>query len=186
MGEKKTGNRVTGGVLLFGLALAAILAAVGYRALDGADADTDESPPATPLEALEARVAEEPGDAAAWQELGFTRYGRGEFGAAATAYREATALEPDTAVLWSAYGEALVMDSKRDPLPPEAPFDRISLTLPALLASDALVFVIRGDDKREILNQAIAAGKPSPKNLPLDNGTRPPSLRAPPIPQVFI
>ena len=43
-----------------------------------------------------------------------------------------------------------------DPLPPEAPFDRISLTLPALLASDALVFVIRGDDKREILNQAIA------------------------------
>ena len=29
MGEKKTGNRVTGGVLLFGLALAAILAAVG-------------------------------------------------------------------------------------------------------------------------------------------------------------
>ena len=57
MGEKKTGNRVTGGVLLFGLALAAILAAVGYRALDGADADTDESPAATPLEALEARVA---------------------------------------------------------------------------------------------------------------------------------
>ena len=120
MGEKKTGNRVTGGVLLFGLALAAILAAVGYRALDGADAATDESPAATPLEALEARVAEEPGDAAAWQELGFTRYGRGEFGAAVTAYREATALEPDTAVLWSAYGEALVMDSKRDPLPPEA------------------------------------------------------------------
>ncbi len=99
MGEKKTGNRVTGGVLLFGLALAAILAAVGYRALDGVDADTDESPAATPLEALEARVVEEPGDAAAWQELGFTRYGRGEFGAAATAYREATALEPDTAVL---------------------------------------------------------------------------------------
>jgi cytochrome c-type biogenesis protein CcmH len=120
MGEKKTGNRVTGGVLLFGLALAAILAAVGYRALDGVDADTDESPAATPLEALEARVVEEPGDAAAWQELGFTRYGRGEFGAAATAYREATALEPDTAVLWSAYGEALVMDSQRDPLPSEA------------------------------------------------------------------
>jgi 6-phosphogluconolactonase len=30
-----------------------------------------------------------------------------------------------------------------DPLPPEAPFDRLTLTLPALLDSDTLVFVIR-------------------------------------------
>lgn len=43
-----------------------------------------------------------------------------------------------------------------DPLPPEAPFDRISLTLPALLTSDALVFVIRGDEKRAIFDQAVA------------------------------
>ena len=43
-----------------------------------------------------------------------------------------------------------------DPLPPEAPFDRISLTMPALLASDQLVFVIRGDEKRDVLDQAIA------------------------------
>lgn len=43
-----------------------------------------------------------------------------------------------------------------DPLPPEAPFDRISLTIPALLESDALVFVIRGAEKRAILEQAIA------------------------------
>lgn len=43
-----------------------------------------------------------------------------------------------------------------DPLPPEAPFDRISLTLPALLASDELVFVIRGAAKREVLNAAVA------------------------------
>ncbi len=43
-----------------------------------------------------------------------------------------------------------------DPLPPEAPFDRISLTMPALLASDQLVFVIRGDEKRDVLEQAIA------------------------------
>lgn len=34
-----------------------------------------------------------------------------------------------------------------DPLPPEAPFDRLSLTIPALLNSDALLFVIRGPDK---------------------------------------
>ncbi|MEZ5692422.1 MAG: 6-phosphogluconolactonase [Altererythrobacter sp.] len=43
-----------------------------------------------------------------------------------------------------------------DPLPPEAPFDRITLTIPALLDSDALVFVIRGDDKRAVFDAALA------------------------------
>jgi len=43
-----------------------------------------------------------------------------------------------------------------DPLPPEAPFDRISLTIPSLLASDAIVFVIRGADKREVFDRALA------------------------------
>ncbi|MXP27858.1 6-phosphogluconolactonase [Porphyrobacter algicida] len=43
-----------------------------------------------------------------------------------------------------------------DPLPPEAPFGRISLTLPALLASGEIVFVIRGDDKRAVFDAAAA------------------------------
>lgn len=43
-----------------------------------------------------------------------------------------------------------------DPLPPEAPFDRITLTIPALLKSDALMFVIKGDDKRGVFDSAIA------------------------------
>lgn len=42
-----------------------------------------------------------------------------------------------------------------DPLPPEAPFDRISLTLPALLASDRLLFVIRGAAKRAVFDAAV-------------------------------
>ena len=37
-----------------------------------------------------------------------------------------------------------------DPLPPEAPFDRISMTMPALLDSAQLLFVIRGADKAEL------------------------------------
>ncbi len=41
-----------------------------------------------------------------------------------------------------------------DPLPPEAPFDRLSLTIPALLASDVLMFVIRGDEKRALFAEA--------------------------------
>ena len=43
-----------------------------------------------------------------------------------------------------------------DPLPPEAPFDRISLTIPALLDSEELVFVARGAEKRSVLDDAIA------------------------------
>ena len=45
-----------------------------------------------------------------------------------------------------------------DPLPPEAPFDRITLTIPALLNSDALMFVIRGEAKRAVF-EAGAAGE---------------------------
>ena len=41
-----------------------------------------------------------------------------------------------------------------DPLPPEAPFDRITLTISALLDSDELVFVIRGSDKRAVFDAA--------------------------------
>jgi len=43
-----------------------------------------------------------------------------------------------------------------DPLPPEAPFDRITLTIPALLNSGELLLVMRGADKRAVLDAAIA------------------------------
>lgn len=45
-----------------------------------------------------------------------------------------------------------------DPLPPEAPFERLTLTIPALLASDTLLFVIRGEAKRALF-AAAAAGQ---------------------------
>lgn len=41
-----------------------------------------------------------------------------------------------------------------DPLPPEAPFDRLSLTIPALLESDELLFVVRGSEKRVLFEKA--------------------------------
>lgn len=43
-----------------------------------------------------------------------------------------------------------------DPLPPEAPFDRITLTMPALLGTGALMFVIRGEDKHAVFEQAAS------------------------------
>ena len=42
-----------------------------------------------------------------------------------------------------------------DPLPPEAPFDRITMTIPALLKSDALMFVIRGEEKLAVFNAGL-------------------------------
>ncbi|MGY6551546.1 MAG: 6-phosphogluconolactonase [Erythrobacter sp.] len=43
-----------------------------------------------------------------------------------------------------------------DPLPPEAPFDRITLTIPALVGCDDMLLVIRGEDKRAVLDAALA------------------------------
>lgn len=60
-----------------------------------------------------------------------------------------------------------------DPLPPEAPFDRITLTMPALTNSAQMMFVIRGDDKREVFEDAMA-GKhdlPIARLLAAFNGT---------------
>lgn len=45
-----------------------------------------------------------------------------------------------------------------DPLPPEAPFGRITLTIPALLDSGELLFVIRGAEKRALF-EAAARGE---------------------------
>lgn len=41
-----------------------------------------------------------------------------------------------------------------DPLPAEAPYARLTLTIPALLTSDALLFVIRGEAKRALFEAA--------------------------------
>ncbi|MEO0062402.1 MAG: hypothetical protein RLZZ08_962 [Pseudomonadota bacterium] len=41
-----------------------------------------------------------------------------------------------------------------DPLPPEAPFDRLTLTIPALLDCDQLLFVLRGAGKAALFAAA--------------------------------
>lgn len=49
-----------------------------------------------------------------------------------------------------------------DPLPPEAPFDRLSLTIPALARSDALLFVVRGAEKAALFRAAAAGDNDLP------------------------
>lgn len=60
-----------------------------------------------------------------------------------------------------------------DPLPPEAPFDRVTLTIPALLASDELLFVIRGDDKRAVFEAAMRGEHDLPVARLLSAATQP-------------
>ena len=52
-----------------------------------------------------------------------------------------------------------------DPLPPEAPWPRISLTLPRLLRSRALLLAVSGDAKLALLEQAMSA--PDPRRRPV-------------------
>ncbi len=48
-----------------------------------------------------------------------------------------------------------------DPLPPEAPVARVTLTRSAILSARALLITITGQAKRELLEQAIADGQSS-------------------------
>lgn len=50
-----------------------------------------------------------------------------------------------------------------EPLPPEAPFDRITLTIPSLLDSDQVLFTLGGsDEKRELFEQAVVGAHDLP------------------------
>ena len=60
-----------------------------------------------------------------------------------------------------------------DPLPPEAPFERLSLTIPALLATDALLFVMRGAEKRVLFEAAMAGQNDLPIARALSAATMP-------------
>jgi 6-phosphogluconolactonase len=49
-----------------------------------------------------------------------------------------------------------------DPLPPEAPFPRLSLNYAALTATDRLILVVRGESKKALLEAAVAGGNDLP------------------------
>lgn len=78
-----------------------------------------EAQPPT-LDDLRTAAEAAPDDAEAWQRLAFAYFGQNMFAEAAEAYQTAAGIAPDSAVLWSALGEARVMASERDPMPPAA------------------------------------------------------------------
>lgn len=116
------------GKIALGAAALAAAFAVGFAI--SRDGDTDESAPAAlastapalpqSVAALEQETQRTPGNPIAWQALGLAYFGEGRFDDAARAYDKATTLDGGKAVLWSALGEARVMASKSDPMPPAA------------------------------------------------------------------
>jgi cytochrome c-type biogenesis protein CcmH len=116
---------------LLGGASVALTAALGFALTrDGTfgapDAPTQAAAPAVDptasVAALEARVASNPDDAAAWTELAFTRYDLGDFAGSATAFRRSTTLAPNIAANWAALGDAIIMAAPTDgpPIPDDA------------------------------------------------------------------
>jgi len=70
-----------------------------------------------------------------------------------------------------------------DPLPVDAPFPRLSLTLPALLDSDAMLFVIRGADKRALFEAAASGANGVPAHdLPIGRLLAAAAQSMPPLP----
>jgi len=59
-------------------------------------------------------------------------------------------MEPDAA------GTPAIIRTRPNPLPPEAPFERLTLNLAALIQAKEIMLVVRGCDKKRVLDEAIA------------------------------
>jgi cytochrome c-type biogenesis protein CcmH len=121
-GQAPKGSSKAGWMLL-GAAMLLAAGSIGYNVYQGSgrDAPVSEAAGAPPSIAdLRAAAEASKDDARPWSDLAFAYFQQGNFAEAAAAYRRAVTIDPQAAVLWSAMGEALVMSSKRDPLPAEA------------------------------------------------------------------
>ena len=86
-----------------------------------AGADTEQAPSVDEVIAgLEKKLQENPDDAESWRMLGWSYFETGKFAESATAMKRATTLDPDNPEYWSMLGEALVMASDGQQVPPDA------------------------------------------------------------------
>lgn len=69
---------------------------------------------------------------------------------------------PDYEDALNAPAERRMIGVMPDPLPPEAPVARISLTRSAIAAASSVLVVIKGEDKKVMLERAIKDGDSSP------------------------
>lgn len=113
------------GALVALIAVALLAGALVWRLVNSDDGPPSASDPATAeapqsLDDLRRLAEQSPDDSAAWQRLAFAYFSQNMFAEAAEAYERAATIEPDSAVLWSALGEARVMASENDPMPTPA------------------------------------------------------------------
>ena len=130
MPDGKIGRwRVGTWVLLLAILAAGLSVGVSLRRHDGAPGGMSEQAAlltgdnGDPLAALEARTRDNPKDGEAWSALAGAYFETGRFDEAAAAYDAAVKLAPQQASLWSGRGEARVMVSAHDPMPPAAVAD---------------------------------------------------------------
>jgi cytochrome c-type biogenesis protein CcmH len=104
------------------VAVAIAAGAIGYRIVAAERSDVAAPAPAGPssIGDLQQHAQKAPADAGAWQQLGFAQFDAGNYAEAVNAYQRATEISPGNAVLWSSLGEARVMASEHDPMPPAA------------------------------------------------------------------
>ncbi|MFN4019482.1 MAG: tetratricopeptide repeat protein [Erythrobacter sp.] len=121
--QSAAGGSSKAGWVLLGAALLLAAGSIGFNIYQGSDggsaAGAGVDAPQS-IEQLRAAAEASKDDAGPWADLAFAYFQQGTFTEAAGAYRRAVEIDPGAAVLWSALGEALVMGSKRDPLPAEA------------------------------------------------------------------
>tara|TARA_R110000796_G_scaffold8843_3_gene28647 strand:+ start:69457 stop:70419 length:963 start_codon:yes stop_codon:yes gene_type:complete len=83
--------------------------------------DTETAPSVDEVIAgLEKKLQENPDDAESWRMLGWSYFETQKFAESATAMKRATTLDPDNPEYWSMLGEALVMTSDGQQVPPDA------------------------------------------------------------------
>ena len=110
------------------LALAAIAVQVWRSMNDGSGAistATETESEAAPsvdevIAGLEKKLQDNPDDAESWRMLGWSYFETGKFAESATAMKRATTLDPKNPEYWSMLGEALVMASDGQQVPPDA------------------------------------------------------------------
>lgn len=123
-------GRLTGDKIALLVALLVLAAAAGIALrrngsgpAEGAGDQAAGHAGTDPLTEIHRQIEQNPRDSGAWKALGEEYFAREDFASAVRAFERAARISPSRAVLWSSLGEARVMASKRDPLPPEAVAD---------------------------------------------------------------
>ena len=155
------------------LALAAIAVALTRGHSDGQPdkpAAAALAKPADPLAELLRQVAQHPGDSAVWRQLGEAQFARGAYADAIDSLEKAAQISPKQAMLWSSLGEARVMASEHDPMPPGAlaDFHRAQAVDPSDPRSRYFLAVKQdlGGDHRGAITAWLALLKATPVDAP--------------------